>query len=169
MYLWSGPGSLWWRDRFDWPILRYIWSRSGWLARPGTAAGPAGSSRWKRPLVQGGILGEAPPVQTGRSQGEPRHRCSQCSLQSHKGIKSMERVKVSACWRRTRAKQQDPIIIFMAALWLIRHPDLTVEEVSNNQSDKCVPLGSISYHTPGGRILCVCDTLSQSNPFQRHI
>lgn len=41
--LWSGPGSLWWRDRSDWPILRYIWSRSVWLVTPGTEAVPAGS------------------------------------------------------------------------------------------------------------------------------
>lgn len=41
---------------------------------------------------------------------------------------------------------------------LTADPDFTVEEVRNKQNDKCVPQGSISYHTPGGSVICVCVT-----------
>lgn len=78
----SGPRSLWWHDRSDWPILRYIWSRSVSPAMPGTVAAPAGSLQWKRPLVLAGIQGEVRLRLMGRSQGGPRPRCSHCSLES---------------------------------------------------------------------------------------
>lgn len=132
-YLWSGQGSLWWRDHFDWPILRYIWSRSGWLVTPGTVAGPADSSRWKRPPVPAGILGEVLPVLTGRSRGEPRPRCSRCSLKTQgtdvmkMTVNSVERPELK---RHTRAVQRVSISLHPAL-------ELHVEDsgVRNNQNN----------------------------------